>query len=151
MAKGNNGLAFPDSSSPAAMPARLNCFRGISMHLRHRLRWSLVLLGLIFACRVNGQDSFSKVIAEPPKAVLKSLNVFPTQIDFTGPRDEQHIGVVGEYADGRQWELTRDAKYVSSDTKVAVIEGAGIVRPVGDGQATISVTVAGRARRSLSK
>src|SRR4051812_6374492 len=106
----------------------------MKMRLRSSLRWSLVLVGLIFACPVTGQDAFTKITADPPKAALKSLSVYPMQIDFAGPRDEQRIGVVGEYVVGRQWELTRDAKYVSSDPKVAVIEGSGIVRPIGDGQ-----------------
>ena len=47
--------------------------------------------------------------AETPRAPLVKLSVFPAKVELSGPRDEQRIGVVGEYADGRTWDLTRTA------------------------------------------
>src|SRR5205823_6108199 len=72
--------------------------------------------------------------AEPPTAALVKLSTYPTRIDLDSPRDEQRIGIVGEYADGRTWDLSRTAKLTSANPKIAEVDAAGIVRPVGDGQ-----------------
>lgn len=82
--------------------------------------------------------------ATAPTAVLQRLTTYPAVIEFTGPRDEQPIGVLGHYADGRSWDLSRAAKLISGNAKVAEIDAAGIVRPVGDGQTTITVDVGGK-------
>src|SRR5262245_8479801 len=115
------------------------------MHFGQRARWLLVVVGLGTSSFARAQDQFTKTVAEPPKTALKTLHVYPSQIAFEGPRDEQRIGVLGEFDGGRQWELTRDAKYASSDPKIAAVEG-NVVRPVGDGQATITVTAAGQTK-----
>jgi hypothetical protein len=83
--------------------------------------------------------------AEASKAALKNLIVYPAQITLDGPRDEQRIGVLGEYADGRAWDLSRDAAIVSSNPKVALVDG-GVVRPVTDGEGTLTVTAAGQSK-----
>ena len=49
--------------------------------------------------------------AEPPRRRSRSLVVYPAQITLDGPRDEQRLGVLGEYADGRTWDLSRDAEH----------------------------------------
>ena len=82
--------------------------------------------------------------AEPPKSVMLKFSTYPSQIDFTGPRDEQRLGVLGQFSDGRTWELTRTAKYTSANPKIAEVDSAGIVRPVGEGQTTITVAVNGK-------
>lgn len=84
--------------------------------------------------------------AEAPRAALQKLTVYPTQIELTGPRDEQRIGIVGEYADGRSWDLSRSAKLTSANPKIAEVDAAGIVRPMGDGQTTITIDVAGKSQ-----
>lgn len=83
---------------------------------------------------------------EPPKTPLESLMVYPSQIHFDGPRAEQRLGVLALYGGGQQWDMTRQAKFASSDPKVAVIDDGGVVRPVGNGQAIITVTAAGKNR-----
>jgi hypothetical protein len=84
------------------------------------------------------------VTAEPPKAALTALTVYPPQIALDGPRDEQRLGVLGHYADGRSWDLSRDARYTSSAPKVAAVSPHGLVQPVGDGQAVITVEAGGK-------
>jgi hypothetical protein len=84
------------------------------------------------------------VKATPPAAALKALLVHPLQISLDGPRAEQKLGVLGEYADGRRWDLSRDAKITSSAEAVAVVDKDGVVRPVGDGQATLTVSAGGK-------
>ena len=83
--------------------------------------------------------------AEPPKAALKSLQVYPSEISLDGPRAEQRLGLVGAYLDGRTWDLSRDAKYSTSNDKVAVVDNEGVVRPVSDGQAVITIQVGGQS------
>src|SRR5262249_55164792 len=84
------------------------------------------------------------MLAEPPAAPLKALHVQPPQIVLDGPRGEQKIGVVGEYADGRRWDLSRSATFTSSADKVVVVGADGVARPVGDGQATLTVSAGGK-------
>ena len=84
--------------------------------------------------------------AEPPSSALVKLVTYPEAIELTGPRDEQSLGVVGEFADGRTWELTRTATYKSGDAKVAEVDPSGIVRPVGDGQTSVTITAGGKTQ-----
>ncbi|MBI1830630.1 MAG: DUF1549 domain-containing protein, partial [Planctomycetes bacterium] len=85
-------------------------------------------------------------LAEAPKVALQKLVVYPPRIELSGPRDEQRIGIVGEYAGGRSWDWSRSAKMTSANPKVAEIDAAGVVRPVGDGQTTITIEVAGKSQ-----
>jgi hypothetical protein len=83
--------------------------------------------------------------AEPPKAALRSLTVFPAKIDLDGPRAEQRVVVLGEYADGRRWDLSRDARFASAAPKVAAVDASGVVRAAGDGEATVTVQAGGQS------
>ncbi len=78
--------------------------------------------------------------------MLQNLTIHPATIELTGPRDEQRIGIVGQYADGRTWDLSRSAKITSANPKIAEIDAAGIVRPIGDGQTNITVEVNGKSQ-----
>ncbi len=111
------------------------------MHYRRCSRWTFVLL---FAAAVPGFAQEAKK-PEAPAAALKSLTVHPAAIALDGPRDEQRIGVVGEYADGRAWDLSRAAKVTSSDPAVAVVDN-GVVRPLKDGKTAVTVTAAGQSK-----
>ncbi len=110
-----------------------------------RLPMSWVAAGLLaFAPALAAQEQ-SVPKTEAPKGALKNLVVYPAQITLDGPRDEQRVGVLGEYADGRQWDLSRDAAIVSRNAKVAVADQR-VIRPVADGQTTLTVTAAGQTR-----
>ena len=56
-----------------------------------------------------------------PSAV-RSLNVFPPQVNLDGPRDAQRLAVMAEYGDGRHWDWSRGAKFTSSAPKVAKVD-----------------------------
>ena len=111
--------------------------------MRRFIPFALVLIlglpGLLIA-----QQTAKTTKAEPPKAALQKITVYPAQIDLTGPRDEQRIGVVGDFAEGRSWELTRTAKYTSANPQIVEVDPSGIVRPTGDGQTTITLEVNGK-------
>ena len=81
--------------------------------------------------------------AEPLTGAPRQLVVYPTAIDLDGPRAEERIGVLGEYADGRRCDLSREAKFSGGAAKVATVDVAGIVHATGDGETTITVQVGG--------
>jgi hypothetical protein len=108
---------------------------------------SLVALPGLIAQEYKGPPKAAPAAsAEAPKAALQKLAVYPAKIDLDGPRDEQRIGIVGEYADGRTWDLSRTAKFKSADPKIAEVDETGIVRPIGDGETTITVDAAGKSQ-----
>ncbi len=117
--------------------------------MTHRpLLWTL---GLAAAFVGAGALPAAEPVAEAPKAPLRSLTLLPPSIDFDGPRAEQHVVVIGEYADGRRWDLTREATFSSGAAKVATVDGLGVVRAAGDGDAAINVRAAGQAAVVLAK
>ncbi|HET6572356.1 MAG TPA: DUF1553 domain-containing protein [Fimbriiglobus sp.] len=82
-----------------------------------------------------------------PQGPPQKLDVYPQQIHLTGPRDEQRLIVLGVWADGRRRDLTRAATFAATAT-AATVDAAGVVRPVADGNATLTVAAAG-ARAEL--
>jgi hypothetical protein len=82
--------------------------------------------------------------AQRPQGVLQGLSVYPAEVRLQGPRDEQRLGVLGMFANGQAWEMTRGARYTSSAPQVASVSAAGIVTPVGDGMANIIVEAEGK-------
>jgi hypothetical protein len=104
------------------------------------------LLLLVTVASSAGAESASKPIPrpEPPQAALRALVVFPAKVELGGPRDEQRLVVLGEYADGRRWDLTRSARYASSAATVATIDRQGILRPAADGEAEVTVEAGGQ-------
>jgi hypothetical protein len=81
--------------------------------------------------------------AEPPRTALRTLRVWPARVDLDGPRDGQRLGVLGEYADGRAWDLSRQATFRSSAPAVAAVDARGVVTPAGDGRAVLTVRARG--------
>ncbi|MBY0456734.1 MAG: hypothetical protein K2V38_05320, partial [Gemmataceae bacterium] len=84
--------------------------------------------------------------AEPPAGAPKELLVYPKEINLSGPRAEQRVVVLGVWADGRRWDLTRDATFATANAKIATAS-ASTVRPAGDGSTTLTVEAKGRTAR----
>jgi hypothetical protein len=97
---------------------------------------------LVCASQLIGDLTFAAEPA-PPTGVVRRLDVFPRQITLAGPRAEERVGVLGLYADGRQWDLSRTTRFTSDNPAVATVDAAGIVRPAGDGTATVTATSGG--------
>ncbi len=83
-----------------------------------------ILVLLAFGCSV--------AVAAPPKLV-----VYPPAIAFDNPRQIQRVVVLGDRSD-----LSREAKFAIEPAGVAAIEN-GVVRPLKDGTATLTVTAGG--------
>jgi hypothetical protein len=109
------------------------------MNCRITPRGALVAL-LLLPTGAFGQQ------AAPPRAASQSIAIYPPRIALQGPRDEQRIGVLGDYADGRSWDLSRTAKVTSGNPKIAAIDSGNTIRPVGDGTATITIEAGGQSR-----
>ena len=101
-----------------------------------------VLFSLAFLISTTHLTPGADVPAPPPGSP-KELVVFPKEIRLSGPRDEQRIIVLGIWADGRKWDLTRTAKYLITNDKTAKVEASGIVRPIADGATTIAIEANG--------
>lgn len=100
-------------------------------------------------CRVPGSLlalalSLPAIADDAPKAArptgaIQRLEIYPAKVNLGSPREEQHLGVLGEFAAGRRWDLSREAQYTSSDPKIAVVDKIGVVRPVANGKTTITL------------
>src|SRR5438132_11473947 len=101
--------------APAPAPARR--FEGkVLMFTRPASRLlAALVIGLISPLTARAAEPAVKPLpkAMPPQAPLKSVQAFPQPVMLDGPRDHQQLIVVGGYADGRQWDLTRQAIFTS--------------------------------------
>jgi hypothetical protein len=70
------------------------------------------------------------------------LVVYPSAIKLVGERDEQHLIVLGVWADGRKFDLTTTAKFTPDNVKTVSVE-KGIVRGLADGGTSITIEVLG--------
>ncbi len=82
------------------------------------------------------------VAQNPPAGSPKELVVYPAAVKLSGPRDEQRLVILGVWADGRKFDLTRTATVTSANAKVATAEKVAI-RTAGDGSTTLTVEAAG--------
>src|SRR5215207_4701831 len=92
----------------------------------------VLLLSLLLGVAAHAEVAFVEVVTDPPT------------IQLTGPQQTYSILVTGRTADGTLVDLTPQAEFRSQQPKVAQVSAAGVVRPTGDGSATIAVAVAQR-------
>jgi len=69
------------------------------------------------------------------------ISILPAGTTLTGKHATQQLLVVSNTEHRANADLTAKAKYTTSDPKIAVVDEAGVVRPVGDGEAIITATV----------
>lgn len=79
----------------------------------------------------------------PPAGSPRELVVHPKAVALDGPRDEQRLVVIGVWADGRKWDLTREAKYTSASAGTATVAAGGMINSASDGSTTIAIEAAG--------
>src|SRR5438067_2177000 len=70
--------------------------------------------------------------------VTGDLRVEPAEVTLTGPKATQRLLVLQTQAGEVSGDITKTAKFASSDPKIAAVDAAGQVRAVGDGEATIT-------------
>ncbi len=76
----------------------------------------------------------------PPKDKLVSLQVTPAKFVLQGKWSLQTLVVIGRFADGTARDVTSVAEYKSSNGQIAAVGKEGIVQPIADGEAVISIT-----------
>jgi hypothetical protein len=80
--------------------------------------------------------------------MAEDLVVYPDEIDLRGPQATTQVVAVTNSASGLQTDLTRTAKYLVANSKVAVVSEAGIVEAKGDGQTQL-IIISGMDRREV--
>jgi hypothetical protein len=75
-------------------------------------------------------------------AQVTELRVYPESVTLDGPRARQQLIVLGTQADGRQRDLTHEARVTVNDATVVAPNG-GVLTPVADGKALIRVAAGG--------
>jgi hypothetical protein len=81
----------------------------------------------------------------PPSAPLRALVVHPAQILLDGPRAQQRLVVLGEYADGSSWDLTRKTQFEIKPPGAALVDAGGLVTPLANGRTTVLIRAGGQA------
>jgi hypothetical protein len=76
-------------------------------------------------------------------AFAADLTILPGSVDLDGPEAYQQL-LAEASVEGHQEDWTRAAQWTSSDPNIAKIDQTGMVRPVADGQAAITVKSQGR-------
>jgi hypothetical protein len=77
-------------------------------------------------------------------APVTAITAYPTALKLKGMDDAPQLLITGGRADGREIDLTRDAKYSVSNPSVVRVEPNGRVFPLANGSAEITVTVEGK-------
>ena len=73
-----------------------------------------------------------------------SLAILPSAVELSGPEARQHLLAEAGLGD-HQEDWTRKVEWRSSNPKVAIVDANGEVRPMDDGQTTITATANGRS------
>jgi hypothetical protein len=81
--------------------------------------------------------------ATPGDSPLNGIKILPSQLSLAIPLLAQRIVVEGTYADGHVADLTSQAAISSSNQGVAQVDPQGIVRPQGNGNATLMASFKG--------
>lgn len=74
-------------------------------------------------------------------STLEKIEVHPTELKFQSPREQAILLVTGTFAGGQVADLTREARFLSSDKSV-VAQREGAMHPASNGAAEIQVQVA---------
>jgi hypothetical protein len=82
-------------------------------------------------------------------AVAAELKLYPTEIPLTGPRATQQLLLIEDDGGRVIADRTAGAKFASGNASVATVDGDGLVRPVGDGETTITATANGKSATAM--
>src|SRR5438874_6390276 len=82
-------------------------------------------------------------LSSPPVS-SGELKVLPSETTLAGPRASQRLIALGQDKGRIVGDLTSKTEFGSSNPAVATVDGGGIVRPVGDGEAIITATSDGK-------
>ncbi len=98
----------------------------------NRLLTAGLFAASLFAMPVRAEVAVQEVIADPSSVHLR------------GPNASWSLLIHGKTADGRLVDLTGATKFRSLQTGVAVVNEAGVIRGVRDGETQVSIEAAGK-------
>src|SRR3982074_2823019 len=75
-----------------------------------------------------------------------NLNTLPNPVELNGPEARHHLLAEAALGD-HQEDWTRKVEWRSSDPKIAIVDASGEVRPMADGEATITASADGPSAR----
>jgi hypothetical protein len=73
------------------------------------------------------------------------LRLYPAEIPLAGPRAAQQLLLVEEEDRNATADRTAGAKFITANPNIATVDEAGLVRPVGDGETTVTATANGKS------
>src|SRR5438876_7069463 len=77
-------------------------------------------------------------------ATAAEPRILPPTVELSGPFAAQRLVVFDADGGTIVGDRTADAAFASSNSAVATVDAAGVVRAAGDGEAVITATVAGK-------
>jgi hypothetical protein len=107
------------------------------MDMRYRLH--VTVLGLLAA--LAGSARADAPPADP--GAPERIEVYPAQVALSSRRSQCQLVVTGHYANGETHDLTRTARYATSDPGIVDVRDA-VAMPKRDGTASITVLAGGR-------
>ena len=114
----------------------------MKVNFTHSLVAGMLLSGLsllLLPGSVAQADELAPVeIGKPAR-----IEVYPTSVQLTSPRQFRYLVVTAHYADGQVQDITRAAEFSSTNPQVAEIQEA-VVRPQGDGKSEVVVRAGGQ-------
>jgi hypothetical protein len=78
-----------------------------------------------------------------PPAALKTLQVFPTEVNLTTAKDRQSLVVQATYADGITRDVTKQASFTAANAALLKRSGSTFT-PLADGATTLAVAFGGQ-------
>ncbi|MCH2370217.1 MAG: DUF1549 domain-containing protein [Pirellulales bacterium] len=74
---------------------------------------------------------------------IDRIEVYPTEVQLTGVREQAQLLVTGYYADGSIQDLTRVATITTANADVAIVKGS-VVYPKADGEGSLNIEYEGK-------
>src|SRR4051812_38127128 len=85
------------------------------------------------------------VLLAAVSAAAADLKLYPPAVPLDGPRAVQQLLVVDEDGGHTVADRTGNAKFSVADGRIAPVEAAGLLRPVGGGETTVPAAVDGHS------
>ena len=114
----------------------------MKMNFVHSLVAGMLLLGLSLLA-LPGSAAQADELAPVEVGKPARIEVYPSSVKLTSPRQFRYLVVTAHYADGQVQDITRAAEFASSNPQVAEIQEA-VVRPQGDGKSEVVVRAGGQ-------
>ena len=115
--------------------------------MRNRRSIPLLLVGFVLAgaslAAAKRAETAESGPAKPGLPEISSLQVEPASLTLHDARDARQVLVWGIAADGQKYDLSDDAKF-ASDSAVVAVDSDRFVKPVRAGEATVTVSAAGK-------